>query len=158
MKSTIIVLACTFGILTLGGCDHSPNGASEGGSLNDTSENSNKVMKFDREIDYVTKTLAPGVFMKEMNAAVGGQIEMGEFSIYRRDPTAWEKGGKLLVVNDDTMGPVTHVECALPPEQGDKVMNRMRMGPVAIKGTIASFSSTSGLRIDPCIITQGDLN
>ena len=70
--------------------------------------------------------------------------------VWSADQSDWEKGGKLHLFNDNSMGRQYTVICSVSPQTGDKFMKTGKRRTIAIKGKIKSYSSTNGLMIDPC--------
>lgn len=103
------------------------------------------------------KSSTPELFQKKLATSIGAEIIMPEFFIWSFDSSEWEKGGKLYIFNDYSMGNEFQVRCALSPEDGDKMMTTKKRRDVDLKGVISSYSSASGLLIDPCEITRDEL-
>jgi hypothetical protein len=90
---------------------------------------------------------------KQLGTGVGKVIKISEFYVWSYDGSDWEKGGKLHLINDDSMGRQYRVTCSLPANLGDKFMADSKRRSINITGKIASYSSSSGLVIDPCNAT-----
>jgi hypothetical protein len=100
---------------------------------------------------------SPALFKKRLGTSIGAQITIPKFFIWSVDSTEWENGGKLYIINDNSLGREFRVACALSPANGDRIMENMQRREVDLTGTIVSYSSGSGLMIDPCEITRDEL-
>ena len=62
-------------------------------------------------------------------------------------------GGKLHLINDDSMGRRTRITCSISSEEGDKFMMIKKRMSVRVDGVIGDYSDQGGLKIDPCNIS-----
>ena len=98
---------------------------------------------------------SPEMFKKQLaTSLVGSPVRMNDFFVSSYDGADWEKGGKLHVFNDYSLGEEYAVRCSLNPNDGDKIMKHKKRISIDISGVISSYSSSRGLVIDPCMITH----
>lgn len=90
---------------------------------------------------------------KQLGTGVGKAISIGSMYVWSYNGSDWERGGKLHLLNDDSMGRQYRVTCSVTPSVGDKFMADKKRRDIKIKGVIKSYSSASGLVIDPCNAT-----
>jgi hypothetical protein len=91
---------------------------------------------------------------KQLATGVGKTIRIKSITIWSVDSIEWEKGGKLHLINDWSLGKQHRVICSVSPSIGDKFMEtKERRYGIPITGKIVSYSSSDGLRIDPCVAT-----
>lgn len=90
------------------------------------------------------------LLMKKLGTGVGKPIVIKMVFIRSYNSAEWEKGGKLHLMNDYSMGRQYRIKCSVDPDIGDKFMATRAMRPVSIEGIIQSYSTTDGLEINPC--------
>jgi len=90
---------------------------------------------------------------KQLGTGVGKSVKIDKLFVWSFDGSDWEKGGKLHLINDDSMGRQYRITCSLPPAMGDKFMADKKRRDIALSGKISSYSSSTGLLIDPCNAT-----
>ena len=154
--------------LTVSGCgsSDSQNNTSEPASDLSAVETPRDDINLKSEFEYQQKmgnsvegrSDSPDLFKKQLGTSVGSTITIPEFFMWSKDSSEWEKGGKLIVTNDDSMGSEFRIACALSPDQGDKIMKNLTRRDIDITGTISSYSSSNGLLIDPCSVTRDELD
>lgn len=157
------LIASVSALLLLAACGNNSSGTSE-----DTvgSESSAADIVLKSEFNYQQemgnsvegKSTTPALFKKRLGTSIGAKIVIPEFFMWSLDSSEWEKGGKLYIANDDSMGSEFGISCAVSSEQGDKIMVNKARREFDISGTIASYSSSSGLLIDPCVINRDELD
>lgn len=168
MKRKILLAAVIVSAMALGGCGGNESRDSTLESSLDMPEaeapKNDIILK--SEFEYQQRmgntvegrSSSPDLFRKELGTSVGSTITIPEFFIWSSDSSEWERGGKLQIFNDDSMGSEFRIACALSPEQGDKIMKNKVRRELDITGTISSYSSSDGLLIDPCTITRDELD
>lgn len=87
---------------------------------------------------------------KQLGTGAGKDISISKMFVWSYDGSDWERGGKLHLINDDSMGRAYRITCSVDSSTGDKFMEDRSRKNIAISGKIKSYSSTSGLIIDPC--------
>ena len=92
------------------------------------------------------------LWKKILNTSKGDKITIKDYYIWSYDDTDWQKGGKLHLINDDSMGIPTRITCSINPDQGDKFMKNRKRISVKITGKIKGYSDFEGLLINPCTI------
>ena len=97
---------------------------------------------------------SPELLKKKLGTSVGAQVSLPRFWVMSRDDSEWVSGGNLYIYNDDSMGSEFRVTCVLSPEDGDKFMENTRRREVDIKGSIENYSTSYGLRLNPCVVTK----
>ncbi len=168
MKKKILLATAIVSALALSGCGSNESGDSALESSLDMSaaEAPRNDIILKSEFEYQQKmgnsvegrSGSPDLFKKELGTSVGSTITIPEFFIWSNASSEWERGGKLQIFNDDSMGSEFRIACALSPDQGDKIMKNKVRREVDITGTISSYSSSDGLLIDPCTITRDELD
>ena len=168
MNKKIRLATAIVSILTLSGCGSSDSGnsASESSSDMSAADAPKNDIKLKSEFEYQQKignsvegrSRTPDLFKKELGTSVGSTITIPKFFLWSNDSSEWEKGGKLKIYNDDSMGAEFRIACALSSDKGDKIMKNKVRREVDITGTISSYSSSDGLVIDPCTITRDELD
>lgn len=98
------------------------------------------------------------LFKKKLGTSVGSIITIKDLFIWKHGSTDWEKGGKLQIYNDNSMGYEYAISCYLEPSEGDKFMSNPKRRLVDISGVIYSYTSFSGLLINPCKIIWDELD
>ena len=98
------------------------------------------------------------LFKKKLGTSVGSTITIKDFFLWKHGSTDWEKGGKLQIYNDNSMGYEYAISCYLEPSEGDKIMSNPKRRLVDISGVIFSYTSFSGLLINPCKVTWDELD
>jgi hypothetical protein len=73
--------------------------------------------------------------------------------VWSYDGSEWEKGGKLHLMNDDSMGRAYRITCSISSENGDKFMETKKRRVIVASGILKDYSSSYGLTIDPCNAT-----
>jgi hypothetical protein len=99
------------------------------------------------------KSASPDLFRKKLGTSIGHKITLPDFFLWKLDSREWTRGGKLYVMNDDSLGPEYGVQCELSPADGDRIMKTRSRRAVDVTGVIKSYSISRGLVIDPCHIT-----
>ncbi len=87
---------------------------------------------------------------KRLGTSVGKNIAIRHLFVASIGSSEWERGGNLDLINDYSMGQAFRIVCSVPPKIGDKFMETKAMRDIALTGTIASYSSSTGLHINPC--------
>ena len=90
---------------------------------------------------------------KKLGTSVGKPIEIQKMFVWSFDGSDWEKGGKLHLMNDDSMGRQYRITCSISSQDGDKFMETKKRRTVAVKGILKDYSSAYGLQIEPCTAT-----
>lgn len=163
MKTIISTIISVLGLFLLVGCGKNTS-ISESSPANISENTIKKIEKptippiiFERESELVAGLGMVGggdpLLMKKLGTSIGGQIEIKKMYVWSYDGTDWEKGGKFHIMNDDSMGRAYSVKCSVSSEIGDKFMETKNKRDVSIVGTIANYSSSNGLVIDPCTAT-----
>ena len=93
---------------------------------------------------------------KKLATSVGKPIQITKMYVWARDDSEWEKGGKLHLRTDDSMGVQYGITCSISSENGDKFMVDRKRRVIEASGIIKEYSSSYGLRIDPCNATWKD--
>lgn len=119
-----------------------------------------EVLKFDDDYDLQVALgmMGPqdGDALLKKDLAIGryDKISLESMRIMSVDSSAWEQGGNLILINDDSMGIAYRIGCSLGSEAGDKFMTVGKQRSVKIDGAIKSYSSLTGLLIEPCVATE----
>lgn len=168
MNKNFQLLTAAMVALTVSGCgsSDSQNNVSEPASDMSAAESPRDDINLKSEFEYQQKmgnsvegkSDSPDLFKKELGTSIGSTITIPGFFLWSKDSSEWEKGGKLIVTNDDSMGSQFRIACALSPDQGDKIMKDLTRREIDITGTISSYSSSNGLLIDPCNVTRDELD
>lgn len=113
------------------------------------------VIENDRELGLALGMLGNGdaLLKKKLGTSVGNPIVIKSLYVWSTDSSEWEKGGKLHLINDDSMGRAYRVICSISSQDGDKFMETKKRRDVAITGVLKDYSSSEGLTIDPCTAT-----
>ena len=77
------------------------------------------------------------------------KIIIKDYYIWAFDDGDWQIGGKLHLINDDSMGRRTRITCSISPDEGEKFMMIKQRMSVRIDGVIGDYSDQTGLKIDP---------
>jgi hypothetical protein len=90
---------------------------------------------------------------KKLGTSVGKPIQITSMFVWSYDGSEWEKGGKLHLMNDDSMGRAYRITCSISSENGDKFMETKKRRVIVASGILKDYSSSYGLTIDPCNAT-----
>jgi len=115
---------------------------------------SKKPFHFVTEYDFAVKTSNNPKLKKELSMAQGAQIAIDNVWIWNHDSSDYENGGNLYLMSDASLGVSTEITCSVSPEDGDKFMEKNLRIKAKVTGRIESYSSTYGLSIEPCEITE----
>jgi len=91
---------------------------------------------------------------KQLGTGKGKEIKIDSFFVWSYDGSDWEKGGKLHLINDDSMGRAFRITCSISSDDGDKFMKNAKRGARKVVGLVSSYSTSYGLIIDPCVATD----
>lgn len=146
-------IACAFLLAGCGGNASYDNGTeSSAGSASDDVDlsSANVSISFNDESEFIAKMATDPTLSKQLGTSVGKVVEFKDYNVYSTDKSQWEKGRNLSLLNDDSLGSETTVECKLSARDGDEFLNDTSRKHVTMKGVIQSFSSSSGLVLSPC--------
>lgn len=90
---------------------------------------------------------------KKLGTSVGKPIQITSMFVWSYDGSEWEKGGRLHLINDDSMGRAYRITCSISSENGDKFMETKKRRDIVASGILKDYSSSYGLTIDPCNAT-----
>ena len=93
------------------------------------------------------------LWKKTLNTSKGDKITIKDYYIWKFDDSDWQQGGKLHLINDDSMGRPTRITCSISSAEGDKFMTIRKRMSVRVNGIISGYSDYGGLKIDPCNIS-----
>ena len=93
------------------------------------------------------------LYKKTLHTSKGDKIIIKDYYIWAFDDGDWQIGGKLHLINDDSMGRRTRITCSISPAEGDKFMMIKKRMSVRVDGVIGDYSDQGGLKIDPCNIS-----
>ena len=93
------------------------------------------------------------LWKKKLNTSIGDRITIEDYYFWSYDDTQWMSGGKLHLINDDSLGTSTRVVCSVDSKTGDDIVSIGKRMSVKVDGIIAKYNDSGGLRIDPCNIT-----
>lgn len=119
-----------------------------------------EVLKFDDAFDLQVALGMMGsqngdaLLKKDLATGRYDKISLESMHVMSVDLSAWEQGGNLILINDDSMGIAYRIGCSLSSEAGDKFMTDGERRFVKIDGAIKSYSSLTGLSIEPCVATE----
>ena len=118
------------------------------------SQNSySKDITLEEGIDHTLNLELDPLYKKTLNTSIGDKIIIKDYYIWSYDDDDWQKGGKLHLINDDSMGRRTRITCSISSTEGDKFMTIKKRMSVRVDGIISDYSDQGGLKIDPCNIS-----
>jgi len=162
MKKTQIFSIFLAGALVLSGCGK-PSSENNNSSKNSTepapvvaeAKVDPIVFESDNALANSLGMLGQGdaLLKKKLGTSVGKPIQITSMFVWSLDSSEWEKGGKLHLMNDDSMGRAYRITCSISSENGDKFMKTKKRRVIVASGILKDYSSTDGLTIDPCNAT-----
>lgn len=153
---TALSLALLATLAACGGTNTGGNDvAASASTASDSSDISSEAAEitFGDESEFIAKMATDMTLSKKLGMSTGKIIQFNDYNVYSIDKSSWEKGGSLSLLNDYSLGTETKIECLLSASEGDAFLKDSSRRHVSLKGRIQSFSSASGLTINPCIAT-----
>jgi len=89
---------------------------------------------------------------KRFNTHRGKSVRFESVKLWSYNDSKWMNGGMLLLINDDSMGKHTRINCWLSADDGDKYMEDAKRHNVGMTGVLQSYSDSSGFTVKPCKI------
>ena len=89
---------------------------------------------------------------KKFNKNRGKPVSIDSVMIWSYDDSQWMNGGMLNLINDDSMGKHTRINCWVSADDGDKYMENAKRHTVKMTGVLESYSDYNGFTIRPCKI------
>jgi hypothetical protein len=96
------------------------------------------VFESDGELGIALGMMGQGdaLLKKKLGTNIGNPITIKKMFVWSTDSSDWEKGGKLHLINDDSMGRAYRITCSISSQDGDKFMETNKRRTIVASGIL----------------------